>query len=270
VGEHETIVDLLRRSPLLFRILRTIAESTEPINPRRLSAQLKRAEPTIHLALKELLENGLVQSKPGADRRVHIYSIPAAKLQIVRLAIQKVKETSTPLAMAELGRIIQVELKEMDRRAVILDGVQWRNSTHGRLTPTPDLVLELNGVRVVIELMLGMHHFSRRLFETAGWLLAFNNLEVELIVLCVFGHVPGEIKRHFKELVRPIFAGRLNLLLIFVEEEPSRILSTDEGSKIIRNKVILPIIRKLGQTIGRETTGITRPQKARASDNTRV
>jgi len=116
------------------------------------------------------------------------------------------------------------------------------------LLPTPDLVLFL-GERgpVVIELMLGMHHFTHRAYEMAGRLLAFRDLNVELVVLCVFGQVEKEFRESFSRLVCPLFSERSDLFVLFVREEPLVILQGDDSKRVVREKVVMRLVKELNQ-----------------------
>ena len=238
----------LHRSPLLYKILKTMLESKDPISPRILSHQLNRAEPTIHLALKDLLEAGLVQKRLADDKRIHLYSIPSAKVGMARSAIAETAGTSVPLAMEELERLIRVGLEETSSEVRIVESAQWRNSVNRALLPTPDLVLFL-GERgpVVIELMLGTHHFAHRAYEMAGRLLAFRDLNVDLVALCVFGQVETKLKKSFSRLVCPLFSDRSDLFILFAREEPLMILQGDDSKKVVREKVIMHLVRELNQ-----------------------
>jgi hypothetical protein len=80
---------------------------------------------------------------------------------------------------------MNIALEEASTELRIVEGVQWRNSVDEALLSAPDLVLFLGeSGAVIIELMLGKNHFARPVYEMAGRLLAFRNLNVDPVVLC--------------------------------------------------------------------------------------
>ena len=75
--------------------------------------------------------------------------------------------------------------------------------------------------------------------------LAFRNLNVDHVVLCVFGQVEQELRISFLKLVSPLFTSKSDFSLIFVPQEPRMILQTDDPKKMVDKEVVMHLMRKL-------------------------
>jgi len=243
----DSLVKLFLRGPLLFDCLRTIARSREPVNPRKLSSQLNRAEPTIHRVMQHLLELGLVVEQPGENGRFRFYSIPREKREQVNSIIEHVLRRGVPQALAEISETIVAEFSRLKENWEVRDGSQWARTRESEILPVPDIVLHGDGLAVFIELTLGVHHFRRRIYEIMGKLLSMRLLGVDLVVLCVFGPVREDYRKHMESVLSPIFStGRPELLSLFVQEEPHYFVNANkETVNTLTAKVIAPILDRI-------------------------
>jgi DNA-binding MarR family transcriptional regulator len=254
LSREDSLIQLFMKSPLLFDVLRTVSQSDSRTNLAKLARELSKAESTVHAAVQRLIEIDLVnEQRSDVNGRLRLYSIPPRNRKRVDTIIQQVLNRSVPLAMAELTRILASELRrslgdwEVEDTELAGGRSIWATATKSRVAPVPDLVLRGGGLLVAFELKLGLHYFSKRFRDILGTMVYLRHTRVDLVVLCVFGPVHPEYRRHLESILIPYYSsGRPELMLLFVDEDPRHILADpNEGAVVISAKVVTPVVKKI-------------------------
>jgi DNA-binding MarR family transcriptional regulator len=242
------------KSPLLFDVLRTVSQSDSKTNLARLARKLCKAESTVHAAVQRLVELDLVtEERSQANGRLRLYSIPPRNRKQVETILQQVLDRAVPQAMAELGRMISSGFRHFLTDWQVEDPASasgrnlWTRISQSKLAPNPDLILCGQGLKVVLEFKLGLHHFRKRIHDTIGRLVSMRRAQVDLVVLCVFGPVEEEYRRHLELILGPFFPpGKPEFLVLFLDEDPRRIFADpEEGARLISAKVVTPITSRI-------------------------
>jgi len=233
---------LLRSSRLALEALGLLQSSHEGMSLTEIASSLMKKQPSVHRALRRLLQEGLVQIEPVGKTK--LYTIPENKKALVSQLIQSSLKTPTysafdrapPLFMLlsledKLSAVLQEQLAKRGVKVLRNRPIAGRHFNHRF-----DFVLQ-NSCRAVVEMKTSGPDLTEKVFELTGRIADLERGVIDVFFLVILGGPHQPYESYFNSLRAPK-APKVEVLTVDVP-------LTDLDEKIIRDKIVDPILKVL-------------------------